>query len=264
MNKLPALLALCVFSPCAVYSQSAYQVLRAAPKATWAVRPATVSRQLKAPLSSARLAQQVARLPHPYYTHISLGAQQRNTKRGPVTIPQIYITTSFPVPLLEDPSALWGNYHYLRAIASFARKNGAVHPDHAGKWRHIWATDGYNGAHHIVNQSALKVIYEEMKRQAAAQNRPFTVNLEDMQRNAPGALHPFHGKPEHSAVFHNLEKQLALYNQGGVKAVVTHYFQEMRGFHTKYPDAPPIPEETVRNTLLEAKLWSETFQLKWE
>lgn len=266
MTKAFAALLLLVFSQCAVFGQNAYQILKSVPKATLAAKPgAIVYRHLQAPAASARLAAEVARLPNPSeISHFYQNKIFRN-KRGTVVVPQIHIMISFPAPVLKDPSSLWGSYHYISALTKLSRTPGAVHPKYAHKWKHIQATTRYNGVHHIVNKSTLKVIYEEMKQKAIRNGRPFTVNLADMQRDAPGSLHPFHGRPEHAVVFHNLDNQLKLYRRGGIKAIVQDYFAQLQRFRLLYPqEAPFISDEVIHNTLLEAKLWSDMFHLKWE
>lgn len=265
MKKTLVALALLWFSQYAVYAQNAYQVLKSASKVKVSAKSAAViNRHMCAPASCARLASQVASLSRPFQRSHYYQNHIVQKKMGTVVIPQIHIITTFSAPVLKDPSSLWGSYHYMRALTKLSRTQGAVHPQYASKWKDVFTTTRYNGVHHIVNKSTLKAIYDEMKRQAASKGRVFTVNLEDMQREAPGSLHPFHGNPKHAVVFHNLDNQMRLYRRGGIKAIVLDYFAQLQRFRLLYPDAPFIPQEVVTNTLLEAQLWSETFQLKWE
>lgn len=86
-----------------------------------------------------------------------------------------------------------------------------------------------------------------------------------MQNDAPGIIHPFHGNPEYQVMFHNINRQLALYDEGGVRAIILDYFNNMQELHRLYPrEAPVIYQEMVDNTLKEAQLWAETYRLRWK
>lgn len=262
MRRYFALLLLFFFAHGIVFGQNAYQVLRAAKQIKY---KALVTRHLRAPVTSQQLAVKVAALTRPITTSHYYQQQVINRKGATTVIPQIHIVTEFRAPLLKDPTTLWGSYQYLKAIAALAREEGMIVPKYINKWKKIYSVSHYRGAHHIVNKSTLKEIYWMMKRQATQEGVPFTVNLADMQKNAPGAFHPFHGNPEHAVVFHNLNKQLLLYKQGGVKAILKDYFTQMENLHKRYPnDAPPVCHDVVKNTILETKLWCETFHLRWE
>lgn len=260
------LIALFFCSNVAVYGQSAYKLVRAAKRVKFKQAPlGTINRHLQAPLKSANLAKEVARLTNPAILEYYSLNNSVKTKQGIVTVPEIHIVTEFPTPILNNPSTLWGSYRYLRVLTSLSREKGAVNPRYADKWKHIFTVTSYNGVHHIVNKSTLKEIYYQMKNKAARKGEAFTVRLDDMQREAPASLHPFHGNPEYSVLFHNLNRQMALYEKGGIRAILTDYFNGLRELHARFPkEAPAVPEEVINNTLLEAKLWAETFQLKWK
>ena len=267
MKKILVLLVVLLLgSQSVVFGQSAYQLVRIAKRAKFKpVSAGKINGHMQAPLASASLAQYVSRLHNP--TSIRSYTQNRivSSKFGPVTVPEIHIEISFPAPILRSPSTLWGSYHYLRVLTSLSRERGAVHPQYKQQWKNIFYVGGYNGVHHIVNKSTLKAIYSEMKRKAIAKGEPWTIQLDELQRNAPGSLHPFHGRPEFSVLFHNIDRQLSLYREGGIQAIVTDYFDALEVFHNMYPNqAPFIPKSVRKNTLLEAKLWSETFHLKWK
>ena len=66
-------------------------------------------------------------------------------------------------------------------------------------------------------------------------------------------------------MFHNINHQLALYDEGGVRAIILDYFDHMQELHKLYPnEAPAIYQEMVDNTLKEAQLWAETYRLRWK
>lgn len=267
MKKILVLSAVCLFAGnTVVYSQSAYQLVKNTPQFTiQSTSIKLVSRHLKAPLSSSSLAKHVSELRVPIFTNTYAQGTLLDVSPKKIIIPEIHIISSFPISVLRNPSSLWGSYRYLRVLTSLSRESGSVHPQYIDEWNKIFQVSGYNGVHHIVNKSTLKVIYHELKQEAAAKKQVWTISLEDLQNNTPASLHPFHGKPEYSGFFHNMDRQLLLYREGGVRAIITDYFRELAKFHEMYPEeAPYIPQQVVNNTVLEAKLWCETFGLKWK
>ncbi len=263
---LVLLLAVLCCSPAAVNAQSAYKIVQTATRITFKPYPyGSISRHLCAPVPSKELAEQVARLTHPHSCKIYLQDRVFKTSSGRLFIPEIHIITQFSSPVLSNPSSLWGSYQYLRVLTKLSRQPGAVNPRFAEQWKKIHHVTSYNGVHHIVNKTTLKTIYAQMKAEAARKHEPFTIRLEELMREAPGALHPFHGNPYYKTFFHNADRQLELYEKGGVRAIVVDYFQSVNRFHKKNPDqAPFVSPQVMKNTLLEAELWSKTFHLKWK
>lgn len=249
-----------------LHAQSAYQLVQTATRATFQLYPyGMVARHLRAPVLSKGLASQVARLTHP--NSFKTYTQERicKTSAGTVLVPEIHIVTRFSSPILSNPSSLWGSYQYLRILAKLSHQPGAVNPRYEQQWKRIHQVTSYNGVHHIVNKTTLKELYMRMKEEAKQKHEPFTLQLDALMREAPAALHPFHGNPYYKTFFHNSDRQLQLYEQGGVRAIVVDYFQSVNRFHKKNPEqAPFISPQVMKNTLLEAKLWCETFHLKWK
>lgn len=247
------------------YGQSAYQIVRSARNLK--IKPVTehISRHLRAPIADAALAKQVANLKNPAAVQVFSDYRIFQNKKGKVYIPQINIVSDFDVPPLQDPSSLWGSYRYLRVLTSLSRENLIIDPRYQEQWRRVFKVDEYCGVHHIVNKSTLKDIYLQMKTKAAAKHSVVPFRLDDMQKDAPGSLHPFHGNHQYASVFHNKERQLKLYEQGGVKLIILDYFKNLQRFARETPElAPKISSEVIKNTLLEAKLWCKTFNLRWQ
>ncbi len=249
-----------------VYAQSAYQVLRTVSRVKFKAVPyGKISRHLQAPIASQKLAEQVASLTYP--SAIKSYPQNRIKLKGSGFFlqPEVHIITQFDAPILSHPSSLWGSYQYMRVLTKLAQQPGAINPKYAKEWKRLHQVTSYNGVHHIVNQRTLKAIYGAMKHRAEANQEPFTLRLDELLRGAPASLHPFHGNPEYKTFFHNPERQMQLYEEGGIRAIVVDYFISLHRFHTKHPNtAPFIPTDVRKNTLLEAKLWAETFHLKWK
>lgn len=265
MKKILVLLLAVCFSNPVVYAQSGYQVLKGAPKLLQK-QGGSITRRMRAPVDSEQLAERVARLTLPTaltkYRQITLFKQQGQAS---FLQPEVFIQTEFDVPVFTHPSLLWGSYQYLRVLTKLAQTPGAVKSKYVKEWKNLRQTTSYNGVHHIVNQRTLKNIYGEMKRRAKENGAPFTLRLHELLHGAPASLHPYHGNPKYKNVFHNLERQERLYARGGIQAIVVDYFKQLNKFHRANPkEAPEIPTEVIANTLLEAKLWAETFHLKWK
>ena len=266
MKKILVLLLAVVCGSSSVYAQSAYQLLRTATRINFKAVPyGTISRHLQAPAASQRLASRVAKLTNP--STFSTYFQNRifKTKAGVVLRPEIHLLTRFEAPVLYHPSSLWGSYRYLRVLTKLSQRPGAVHPKYASEWKHIYQVTSYNGVHHIVNQRTLKSLYHSMRNKAKERKEPFYIRLDEMMREAPASLHPYHGDPKYQEFFHNSARQLELYRKGGVRAIVTDYFVQLNKFHKADSQrVPAISQEIVNNTLLEARLWAETFHLRWK
>lgn len=248
------------------YGQSAYQFLKVTGKLkedNAAVQ--VVSRHLRAPITSAKLAKRVAGLKDPGSLRVFSDYRIINKHKKKLYLPRINIVAQYQAPLLKSPAALWGSYRYLHLLIGFSRDGANVDLAYQDEWKRIDNPSSYRGVHHIVNKTTLKQIYERMEAAAAAENKIYPIRLSDMQKDAPGSFHPFHGKEKFSSIFHNSQRQLELYEQGGVKLIILDYFKSLERLAKDYPqEAPKVPAEVVKNTLLEAKLWANTFLLRWE
>ena len=87
--------------------------------------------------------------------------------------------------------------------------------------------------------------------------------LHEIQNNAPAVFHSLHGNPVYKDIFHNREKQFKLYQKGGVKLVLDDFFKNVH-IISREENVRFFSKEVIRNTYLEAHLWCETFNLKWE
>ena len=263
-RKLLFITALLVFAGVSVYGQSAYQVLRAARKIK-AEQAGLISRHIRAPITSAPLAKRVASLRNPSTFKVFSDYQVLQNKKHKQYIPRINVVAEYNIPLLKDPSSLWGSYRYLRVLTSLAREHSPIDPAYQSKWDRIHDVTQYRGVHHIVNKTTLKHIYENMRAEAFQNRQVLNVHLPPMQNDAPGALHPFHGKEKFGYIFHNSQRQLELYEKGGIKLVLMDYFKSIRQLAKDYPqEAPALSFAVVKNTMIEAQLWCETYQLRWE
>nr|QGT50601.1 hypothetical protein Elusimicrob1349_0710 [uncultured Elusimicrobia bacterium] len=259
MKKLLLLLVLGLFS-CSAFAQSAYKIVQTG-KAIRRLKASVVARTLQAPASQVALAKATSELRSPRYLHTA----RINPKIAQVRVPQVVINTDFLVPKLGNPANIYGGYNYLKTITKLARKPQTVEPAYARMWNLIANDHAYKGAHNIVNKSTLKIIYEDMTEKYALAGKIFPVNLTEMQNNAPGIFHILHGNPHYQRVFHNAERQTAIYYEYGMKAVIEDFFETINRLSAESGGAVPgIPPSVMIGTYMEAELWCKTFHLRWE
>lgn len=155
-----------------------------------------------------------------------LAAQTSATVRviDPVTVQATFN------PGIVTPAIVLGPNSYLRGVSQAFK--GAT------EWQNVNKGTGYNGAHHIVT----KFVISEIGGNAEA------------IRNGPSVFHPLHNKPEYIDLFHNHQRQLELYKQGGIKGIVEDFFERVPGF----------TDEEIKLMLLESELWSKHWGLKWQ
>ena len=159
------------------------------------------------------------------------------------------------VPMLADPAEAWGSYGRLKSIARTAKADPrimAIQP----AWYSIWKTKTFNGAHHIMNQYAIKQIWH---------TSPYAgrVDFGLVIKDAPSMFHQFHGKQAFAYVFHNPEVQVALYMKGGVKAVMENQLMTINTLNIEY-GLPQLSEAFMTNTMRHAKTWALDYKLRWK
>ncbi len=159
------------------------------------------------------------------------------------------------IPMLADPAEAWGSYSRLKQIARAAKSDPhvmALQPS----WHAIWKSKGFNGAHHIMNQYAIKQIWH---------TSPYAGKIDFglVTKDAPAMFHPFHGKPAFGYVFHNPEVQVSLYMKGGVKAVMENQLMEINMINIEY-GLPQLSETFLQNTMRRAKSWAKEYKLRWQ
>ena len=133
-------------------------------------------------------------------------------------------------PGILTPAVVFGPNSYLKGV-NRAFKGAA-------EWKAVNIGTGYNGAHHIVTKFVITQIG----------------GSEEAIRNGPSVFHPLHNKPEYVDAFHNHQRQLELYKTGGIKGIVTDFFERVPGF----------TEDEVKIMLLESELWSKHWGFKWQ
>lgn len=140
------------------------------------------------------------------------------------------LTVTRPEPF-RNPSRVVGPNKYLRGVSKHFKGNAG--------WERINKANGYNGAHHIVTRFVIREIGG---------------NSECIS-NAPSVFHPLHNDVRYIDWFHNHQKQIELYKQGGIKAIVKDFFDNVG------KDFTQLEREQL---MLEAELWAKHWGLRWE
>lgn len=261
MKLLPCVLT-CIFFSAPVFAQSAFSVVRKATKLATSFKPIVISRTVSVSSAQLPLATQVclSRIP------CTVSAPKKLPSQLETAVARAQIEAQFAIPRLNRPENIYGGYNYLRTMTKLSLKlPNNVEKDYQGTWQKINLTRTYNGAHHIVNKTTLEEIFLQMKEQARARGEEFNVNLSEMQNNAPAIFHRLHGNPEFSYIFHNRERQLQIYYQSGMKAVIDDFFEQINMVAEESGGLIlQVPQSVIEGTYLEAELWCKTFNLRWE
>lgn len=230
MKKLIFALFFFIFTN--VYSQNFFTVLRR-PK----IKPKTL------PIQRHTIAT---------YNNLDYASKAILTKASNIDISyikdKIILQTEIQQPLVH-PLSVSGGYNYLRIVSQQFREEP--------NWKYINRSSGYNGVHHIINKSVLKIIYTENTKEL--NELLFT----DFVNNAPAIFHPLHNDTRFSYIFHDCDKQIALYEDCGIKCILTDFFDEINIINESL-GLPIYDEETIQNTLIEARFWAETYGLVWK
>lgn len=240
------ILGLLLLFPINVFSQSAFNIVRAA-KNTF--KPSIICRSITTQTTNAVLAKELLStqqlVTKPIYTNV-------NRK---VCVPEIRISYHFTTPPITYPERLYGGYNYLKLLSRLSR-NKLIDKKFLHIWKNINKTQTYNGVHHIVNKSTLQEIYLRA-------NLKGKVRLDEMQNNAPAVFHILHGNPTYKDIFHNRDRQVDIYFTYGIKAVIDDFFHNVRIVSRK-EGVRFFSKEVIENTYKEAHLWCNTFNCRWE
>lgn len=133
--------------------------------------------------------------------------------------------------VVRHPLRVVGPNTYLKGVSK--RFKGL------SEWRGVGDSKTYNGAHHIVTKYVIKELGG---------------NGECM-RQAPSVFHQLHNNPAYIDWFHNHQKQLAIYQEKGIKGIMMDFFENVGNDFSK---------EDKAQLMLEAELWAKHWGLKWD
>ena len=158
---------------------------------------------------------------------------------------------------LKSPKQIYGPYNYVRTFSRVSKQESLIEPSYLLEWRGIQESQGYNGAHHLVNKYTIKLIHDQMKAQG------IKFNLSECQNNAPAIFHPLHGDPKYQYIFHNPLEQYELYFQYGMKSIIIRKLYEINQLNIER-GLPELPQEYIDGLLKETELWTRYHGLMWE
>ncbi len=230
MLKKKLLLLIVLFFSINSFSQNIYSVVR-------------VARGTK-PIKIARTT-----IALPGCSDMAYRAMAAQTKRIEVVyFPDRVILQSLIKQEQTNPLQISGGYNYLRTISQSMRNETF--------WKHINASQGYNGVHHIITKSTLKWLYKNRRRTDNG------LTFEDFVRNSPAAFHPLHNESEFGAVFHNPVRQLSLYQREGIKGILQDYFNRANEL-SRTQGMIEYDETFIERTFQEAIFWASMWGLEW-
>lgn len=169
----------------------------------------------------------------------------------------VIITRKLAAQTLKSPRTIYGPYNYVRTFSKISKDESLTTGRHLEDWRHINNSQGYNGAHHLINKYTLKIIWENQRKNG------IKTNLDDMQKNAPAIFHPLHGDKRFQYIFHNPVAQIDDYNMYGMKMVILDLLNQIDEAGISI-GLPRMNEDYILGILKEAELWCKTYQLVWE
>lgn len=246
MKLIPLILFLLLST--SSFSQSVFNIVKAARNAT---RPNVICRTITIRTSGLSIANRVIG------SSILSSPIRYKPINSRLCIPKTTITYDFKIPIITYPEKLYGPYNLLKLISRNSRTNKLISKEYISIWKQINNSQTYNGAHHVFNKSTISLIYNIEK----LSKNGFL--LHEIQNNAPALFHSLHGNPIYKDIFHDRKKQFELYQKGGVKLVLDDFFKNVH-IISKEENVRFFSKEVIRNTYLEARLWCETFNLKWE
>jgi len=246
MKRLVLLCSFLLLNVGVVHSQNAVQLVKSASKGASKSYTKTICRSVTVPTAGYMAGKQALLSHNPanfactdLYSAIQLATQKSITAKS-----------------IASPMEVYGPYCYLRKISDAAEDSQLVNPEFKDAWKHINKSGYYNGAHHIVNKSAIKLIHDDLKRAGA---NPW---LESMQRDAPAIFHPMHGNPNYNNVFHNAQEQYQIYKQSGIKAVMQHQIKKINQVNRKI-GLDDMSEEMYNGLMHEAELWCKIYGIRF-
>lgn len=140
---------------------------------------------------------------------------------------------------IMPPSRLVGPTNYLRGVSTRLKGRPG--------WERIGQSGGYNGAHHIVTRSVIKQISGKDG---------------EIVNNAPSVFHPLHNNKSFDKDFHDHARQLELYREHGIRAIIIDFFERINAINEAL-GLPKYEQADIDKELIEAELWARHWGLKW-
>lgn len=248
------LVAFIIFLPIGSYAQNAVSIVKGLRRIKASTR---ICRTAVTGIDNFHVANQAFKSHHEY-TYIRL-------KTTPVGVEPACVALQVEREILshqlQDPKTIFGPYTYVRAVSSVAQNNTFVHKKYLDQWKEINKSKGYNGVHHIVTKATIERIYKDLVEQGKIDGKK--IGVSSLQLNAPSMLHPMHGVPEYSKVFHNVDEQYAIYKEHGMRALIVHQIKRINEVNMKI-GLEPMPEWYIDGILKETHFWCTHFGINFD
>lgn len=241
-NTIKCLL-LILLLPTACYAQNAVELLRPIHRG----KSAILCREINVPYVLGAPALRVAQLNPKDNCFVSSRGARIN-----ISLEREILANS-----LKEPMRVQGPYKLLKAYSRASKNPILVNEKYIDNWKHINTTGYYNGAHHLISKSTIKLIYLDLKAQGK------DVSLNEMESNAPSIYHPLHGDQDYKDVFHDTEAQYYDYKRFGMKVTVASLLERIDELNVAL-GLGPYPLEYLDGVLKEAELWCKYWGCCWD
>lgn len=240
MKKI--LIILCCFIATNCYAQNVVKLVR-----TLRWKPIALERTINTSISESFAAIDIAKRQAPNNWYFD-----NNGDRIQVVLQKKLLEGS-----IKSPTTLYGPYIYLKQLPRLINDEKLFDEKFKSSWNKINKTQGYNGVHHLISKSTIKLIHIDLKSQGKK------VSLSDMENNAPSIFHPLHGHPDCQKIFHNTEQQFFDYKRFGMKVTIISLLERIDKLNVSL-GAQPYPEWYLEGVLKEAELWCKHYGIVWE
>lgn len=132
--------------------------------------------------------------------------------------------------IVRHPTRVVGPNVYLKGVSK--RFKGLTN------WDKVADSRSYNGAHHIVTKFVIKELGGNS----------------ECIRQAPSVFHPLHNDVRYIDWFHNHQKQLAIYQDKGIRGIMEDFFENV---------GEDFTEAEKEQLMLEAELWARHWGFIW-
>lgn len=146
------------------------------------------------------------------------------------------------------PENLYGTYSYLSICSRYMSGKEWKNPNVSAEF--------------IIDRRLLQLFYRDILEKYNNGSISILPQFNEFMINAPAIIHPL-AKTNEFTKLSNIKVQLATYRTRGIKGILDIFFEDLNTFN-KSNNLMSIPEDVVKGTYLEAKLWTDYYGLKWK
>ena len=146
------------------------------------------------------------------------------------------------------PENLYGTYSYLSICSRYMSGKEWKNPNVSAEF--------------VIDRRLLQLFYGDILEKYNNGSTSILPQFNEFMINAPAIIHPL-AKTNEFTKLSSIKVQLAAYRTRGIKGILDIFFKDLNTFN-KSNNLMSIPEDVVKGTYLEAKLWADYYDLKWE